>query len=361
MLHVEHHRPHVVAREGEVAECPDRRQAARILRPQLAAQQLLLQFERAQVGVLARIGRQTVRSGQHLVAQRIELAGDLDRHLLGNRKIHFQLQFGQADRRLGLENRRPQVAQLHPGRQEIVLRGQPVVVFQLRILDRTPDRGFGLAQHRERLLGQQNIIIGLAHLRHEGDARRARRLDGRGHLRVVELHRAVDLRREERQRGIYGTAQRRIGIVAEREAFGHLLHDELVVDLPRHVDLREQIPPRLTLHVVVAAHLQIGHLDGRVLAQGEIDRLVERQPQLRRGTRKADGQQAENQKKSFHRSIVVCHCSFRNRFKRRTRRSFMPTIGKREYFIGRTRDRSVSGNHPPDATPSAWRFRAKRC
>ena len=177
--------------------------------------------------------------------------------------MHLEHQLGDADRVFGLEDRGFQVAELHLRRQQIVFRGQAVLVLHLRIVDRTLYGGLRLAEHVERLLGKQDVVEGLFDFGRQRDARRTRRFDGRGHLLVVHLHHAVNLRREERHRSIHGPAERRIGVVAQREALGHLLHDEAVVDLPGHRHLRQQAAPCLAFHIVVALHLHLGDLDGR--------------------------------------------------------------------------------------------------
>ena len=334
--HVELHRAHVVAREREVAEGAERRQAARILGPQLQAEHLLLQFELPQVAVLPEVGGQAVGAGKHLAAQGVQLARRLDLDLLGNREVHLEQEFRQADRGFGLQDRRAQVAQLHLGREQVVLRGQAVVVLQLRILDRAAHRGLRFVQHGERLLGQQDVVEGLFDLGDQVDARRARRLDGRGHLCGVEPQHAVDLRGEERQRGVHRTAYGRVGVVAEREALRHLLHDEVVVELPAHRDLRQQGAPRLALDVVVALDLHLRHADRGVLAQGQPERVVERQPQLRPGGECAE-QQQKSQDRSFHDGgwLFILSCCGRGR--------------------------SVSGSRPRAPVPWPSRCRGRSC
>src|SRR5699024_2857810 len=86
----------------------------------------------------------------------------------------------------------------------------------------------------------------------------------------------------------------------ERKAAAHLgFHDRTRVAARRR-ELRQQVTPRLALHIVVTLHLHFGDLDGRVLAQGEIEGLGKRQPHLRRSACDAGGPKAEDQKKSFH-------------------------------------------------------------
>ena len=169
-----------------------------------------------------------------------------------------------------------------------------------RVVDRTLHRGLRFTEHRERLFGQQDVVEGLFDFGRQRDARRTRRFDGRGHLLVVHLHHAVNLRREERHRSIHGPAERRIGVVAQREALGHLLHDEAVVDLPGHRHLRQQAAPCLAFHIVVALHLHLGDLDGGILAQRQVEGLVEREAHLRHGSERTRCREAQCQNQFFH-------------------------------------------------------------
>ena len=236
-----------------------------------------------------------------------------------------------------------------------------MLVLHLRIVDRALHRGLRLAEHRERLLGEQDVVKGLLHLGRQVDARGACGLHGRGHLRVVHLQRAVDRRREERQRQVALHGEGVIG--SERNAAAHLgLHDRTGVAARRR-NLRQQVAPRLALHVVVTLHLHLRDLDGRVFAQGEIQRLGKRQPHLRRSAGDARRPKGDDQKKSFHHYSVklCCHyhlCGRTERTDISVPAPFAPAIASGERLW---QARSVSGSRRRAAAPWSWRCRGKNC
>ena len=167
------------------------------------------------------------------------------------------------------------------------------------------------------------------------------------------------MRERQRQVALHGE-----GVIgSERNAAAHLgLHDRTGVAARRR-NLRQQVAPRLALHVVVTLHLHLRDLDGRVFAQGEIQRLGKRQPHLRRSAGDARRPKGDDQKKSFHHYSVKLCCH--NHLCGRTERTdisvpapFAPAIASGERLW---QARSVSGSRRRAAAPWSWRCRGKNC
>lgn len=91
------------------------------------------------------------------------------------------------------------------------------------------------------------------------------------------LQRPIDCRREERHREAGRTGKGIVG--AERDTAAHRRLFDRAGVLPARRQRRQQIAARLLLHVIVALHVEIGHLDRGVLAEGHLDRVVQRQPE----------------------------------------------------------------------------------
>ncbi len=261
-------------------------------------QQLALQVERAQRRVVRYVGREVVRAEQHHIAQIVQRTGDGNVDILGYRQIHFQLQLAQLYGILCLQHRRAQVAQLHLGRYEVVLRGQTVVEQSLGVVHHALRRSDRLLQYSVRLLGQQHVVECLTHVGHQIDARAACALDRRGHLRAVHLQLTVYRWYEQRQRYVAGCRQRIVG--TERESLGHLLLDDRTRVLPRRVDLRVEVCKGLFAHIVVTLDLQVGHLYGGVVAERHLQRPIERQRKLGAGRRDGHGRSTQHHKKLLH-------------------------------------------------------------
>ena len=275
----------IVTGIGRRKECGDRGHASGIRHFELTFEQILLQFERTQVGVILHVGRQAVGSRQHRIAHGVQLSDDFDFDVLRDRKVHFEHQLGQADRILGLQDRRLQVAQLHLRRKQVVFRRKSVVVLQSGVVHGALHGGLRFAEHFERLLGQQNVIEGLFDFGDQRNPRRARRLHGGSPLDVVHLQRAEHRRGEERPRGVALRRQRIVG--SERKPLGHALLDDRAGIGAADRNLGYPATPRLPLHIVEALHLHFGDLDGRVLAQRQIEGLTERETHLCRSAENA--------------------------------------------------------------------------
>ena len=272
---------HVVTGNGRRTERRDGRDTGGIGRFQLVAEHFGLNIQCAQIAVPRHVGRERFAARENDVFHLVEVADQLDRQRLGNRQVHFELQHGHPNRILRLRNGRKQIAQLHLRRQVVVLRGHALFELHLRIVHRALDRRTRLFERRQRLFGQQDIVEGLFHLGHQRNTRRPRRLDGRCDLRAVQLQRPIDCRREERHREAGRTGKGIVG--AERDTAAHRRLFDRAGVLPARRQRRQQIAARLLLHVIVALHVEIGHLDRGVLAEGHLDRVVQRQPELRRG------------------------------------------------------------------------------
>ncbi len=266
---------HVVTVETERTERRQRRHPLRIGNPQLRLQHALLNVEKPQIAVVAHVGGVGFRPVTNLLRIGTQVAHQLDGHLFGQAEEHAHVKACHLHRTFRLNDVRQDGAQVGLGRDVVVLRTELRLVHPPRIVHRLAHDLLALAQHAQRLLQKEDVVVGFPHLVDHIHPRGAGRFDGLGDLGVVEFHGGVDRRHEEGYVQVGPDGDRIVG-TERKSALGHLLLDNGVAVLARRRKRRQQIAHGLLAHILLALDGHVGDPDRRVLAQGNLDRLVER-------------------------------------------------------------------------------------